>query len=96
MPPKRIKLNSGTIAYFKSWRLPNGNLLILQRMGHDRTLLEYVEVAPGSSLNKRWQGVSVNVPDDEPDPRESPSYIKKQTAIKATKEYQEWRRQQPQ
>lgn len=70
MPPKKIKLFGGREVEVKSWLLPTGNLLILQRKPKpNRDQLEYVEVSPGTSDYKRWYGVHVIVPDQEPDPR---------------------------
>jgi hypothetical protein len=70
MPAKFIKTDTGKVVRIKAFRLPNGNLVIPQRMERDRTKAEWVEVEPGSSLHKRWLPVAV----DEPDPRDSAEY----------------------
>jgi hypothetical protein len=83
MPSKRIKFNSGRVLVIKSILLPNGNLVHPQRMEHDRTLTEWVEVSPGENSHKRWLPVS------EPgsDPREDPEYQSKLAKVKTTPEY---------
>lgn len=65
MPAKIRKLSSGKRIVLKSIRLANGNLLVRVRSAADRTVPEWQEAAPGSSLFKRWAQVAV----DEPDPR---------------------------
>lgn len=65
MPPKTIKLDGGRVVTVKSIRLANGNLLIPRRTVDDRDVVDWVEVAPGSSDFKRWSSVAC----DEPDPR---------------------------
>lgn len=72
MPAKTVKFPSGRKIEMKSIRLRNGNLVIPRRMEHDRTVVEWVEVKPGTSDFKRWSGVAV----DEPDPRKDPEYKK--------------------
>jgi hypothetical protein len=94
MPPKTIKMATGKKVTIKSWLLPNGNMLILQRMAHDRDLVELIEVEPGTSLFKRFSTVTVKVPDDEPDPRDDPRYLEKMRAVKSTREYQAWQQEQ--
>lgn len=81
-----MKLSTGRRVVVQSFSLPNGNLLIPSRMGHDRTLCEWVEVAPGSSEHKRWLPVAV----EAPDPREMEEYKAWYAEIQATPEYQEW------
>jgi len=71
MGSKRVKLfGSGTIVHVRAIRLPNGSILIPQRTPEDREHVDWVEVAPGTPLYKRWSAVIV----DEPDPRETPEY----------------------
>jgi len=86
MPAKRVKLFGGRIVEIKSVLLPNGNLVISRRMAHDRNMVDWVEVAPGTSDHKRWLPVAVK----EADPRSTPEYKTWRAQIEATPEYQEW------
>lgn len=86
MPAKTVKLyGSGRMVEVKSIRLPNGSLLIPERMPHDRTSVHWVMVKPGTSLFKRWAGVAV----DEPDPRQNADYKAWLAAIHASAAYRE-------
>jgi len=90
MPPKIIKSDTGRIWTVKAIRLANGNLLIPQRMEHDRRLVDWVEAAPGTSGFKRWSLVA----SDESDPRNSHEYQTWRAQIESTPEYQQWKADQ--
>lgn len=90
MPAKQVRTHGGRWITVKSVRLPNGHLVIPQRMAHDRTVTEWVEVMPGSSEHKRWLPVA----EDEPDPRLSPDYLAHMKAVVASDSYKKWMRTQ--
>lgn len=70
-----------------SFLLPNGNLLIPQRMVHDRSLQEWVEVEAGTSLHKRWFTVREVFSAKFPDPRTNADYMNHIGSVKASPAY---------
>jgi len=86
MPAKTIKLSGGRKVHLFSVRLPNGNLVIITRMPHNRKIGEWKEFPPGSGEYKRWFGLAI----DGPDPRDDPKYKARMEAIYTSPEYVKW------
>jgi len=86
MPAKYVKMHTGRVVEIKSVLLPSGNLVVPRRMEHDRKIVDWIEVVPGTSDHKRWLPVAVK----EADPRSTPEYKAFRTWVEASPEYQEW------